>query len=346
SRWIGALMVLLLLGMAASAGTVKKTQSEVKFTKIGKYRVNATEYLTTDQKRVDEETKFKGEGFLKNMAVKLIFKSGKQGQIIQLPASQIVQLDHKKKTYRIQPIKPVAMKDSGPGEGEMEEGEEEAPAEQGESEVEIVRMEFTVTPFDEEKTINGFPCRKYGVLWLTEWRNKTTDEHGTDSLYTTVWTTPYTEEIREAVETEKTFSSNYLKKLGIDVDAMQEAVLGMNWMQMLGKLNPEESAASPTNSPDIATELKKLEGYPIVIDGAYFAIRPKKAREMAEEEEEESGGLGFKKSLGGFLKKKMKKKKKPGLQPVFTYYTEVQELRTEAFSPDLFTIPSGYKEKQ
>ena len=89
--------------------------------------------------------------------------------------------------------------------------------------------------------------------------------------------------------------------------------------------------------------MKKIKGYPILVDGKFYQT---KEGGPAEEEEEKGGGV--KKMFGGLAKKALKKglsRKKKGNEPAFTYYLEVLELQPASITPETITVPAGYKKK-
>jgi hypothetical protein len=96
------------------------------------------------------------------------------------------------------------------------------------------------------------------------------------------------------------------------------------------------------NNTNMAEEMKKIEGYPILIDGKYFAIRPNQETEQEEEVEVTSP----KKMFGGFAKKLLNKKSgTKTLEPSFSYYIEVKEYKSVSQKDKEFNAPSNYKKK-
>jgi hypothetical protein len=158
-------------------------------------------------------------------------------------------------------------------------------------------------------------------------------------MTTLVWTTPMSGELQAAQAEELKFSQGYLKTVGLDADVLQRDVLGGQWVQLLSSMNPANPSPSPKGQK-VANELKKIEGYPIVIDGKYFAIRPE-----GEKKAEEEGGGGL--SLGKLALGSLKKKPKPGedQEPAISYYIEILQLASTPIDEAAFQIPAGYKQK-
>ena len=336
---------------------IYKSKSTVDFTDIGFYSVEQSTWTTAEQMRSDEKTEFKGKGIIKGTLAKIFLRSGETGQILQPLQKRIVGLDHKKKEFWVDDITQINLDSlknmtEMPDETDeaMEEPSEETPeAEAAESDFEIIRSEFSVEKAGESKSVNGFDCELYNVVWVMEWRVKSTGETGTDSLHTAVWTTPQTDDMHKAQQIQSDFAMTELGAMGIDMEEIErENVLGLHWLQLLGQINQERSQKPTADSPEWVNELQKLEGYPIVVDGKYFVIRPKTESEQAEEES--SGDpTDVKGALGGFMKKKVfgkKKKEDSGPKPVFAWTNEVFEYRTGETGSEPFEIPGKYKERK
>jgi hypothetical protein len=282
------------------------------------------------------------------VAGKLFLKSGNEGEIIDLPQMSIYKMNHKKKEFEVVAIEKITPPDmSEMGEEsypEEKEVEEEKPKEK--SEIEIIRSEFKVTETGQTKTINNFPSKEYNVLWLTEWQNNKTGEKGIDSLSTIVWTTPITDHLKEAQKEEMTFSKAYMAKIGINIDEVQQQILGTHWLSLFNKMKEEEKTPQQRSYDKFVDEMNKIEGYPVIIDGKYYAIRPQ-LKPQEEEKEEETDITNVKKMFGGFAKKALKKKsRKPKtLEPAFAYYTELIEYTPTDINETDLQVPGNYKQK-
>jgi hypothetical protein len=337
-----SLIVLIFSILGLTAGTEKQTKSEITFKGFGKYSIEETVKIIIDKKRTDSKTDFKGEGLLGGTVAKLILKSGEEGEIIDLPAMSILKMDHKKKEYAVFPIEKIDM-DKVSDVSESEKSTENKEEEKSKSDIRIIRNEFKVTDTGEEQKVNNFPCKKYNILWLTEWESMSSEQKGTDSLSTDVWTTKTTADMLEAQETEFAFNKEYMSKIGINLDQIQQTMLGMNWLSILNQLNqsPNNPKMDETN---MAQEMKKIEGYPILIDGKYYAIRPNQAEESTVEEPETPSP---KKMFGGLAKNLLKKKtdKPSQLEPSFSYLVETKAYKSTNIENGDFNVPSNYKKK-
>lgn len=337
------LVILMIVGLMMTgsvfAAVVKKTKVEVSFKDFGKFSSAQSEMLSTDKKMTDSKNDFKGKGIVGKLSGTFLLKSGEIGEIIDLPAMTIARLDHKKKEYRLEPIEKItdakkAGKSGGVDEADVQ-GEEE------ESDIKVIRSEFKVEETGESKTINNFSSKKYVITWMTEWENVKTGEKGIDRLETDVWTTPLTGDLEQARKEELKFTRAYMQSMGIDADSLQQMILGTNWMDLLGSINGNDQKPRHQGA-NFSDEMKKIEGYPVVIDGKYFATR--EGGENEEEKQKDKGG-GVKGMLGGLAKKALKKGPTDENSPAFTYYTELIEFSPRNVDDNAFQIPANYKKK-
>jgi hypothetical protein len=334
---VPAIIGLMLTG-SVFAGVIKKTRVEVSFKNFGKFTSEQNETLTLEKRLTDSQNKFKGKGIVGKLSGKFFLKSGKTGEMIVLPEMMIYKIDHKKKEFWAEPIEKITSEEEAVeagygGEAEVEETEK--------SEIKIIRSDFKVDDAGESKSINGFPSKKYTITWLTEWENVQTGQKGIDRLITDVWTTALTGDLKNAREEELAFTQAYMKSLGIDADSLQQMMLGSNWLALFGSMG-EEGQQHRHRGSNFSNEMKKIQGYPVIIDGKYYEKR--EGGESAENEEEAAGG-GVKGMLGGLAKKALKKGSKDENEPAFTYYTELIAFGPVDVSDTVFQIPENYKKK-
>jgi len=334
----GIFIVCLLLSTSVFAGVVKKTKTNVTFGRFGTFSALLTDKIAVDKKRTESEIAFKGKG-LGGLVMKAFFKQGEIGEIIDLSAQTICDIDHKKKSYVLRPL--GGMETAGE-EGVSPYRQEEGEMGAAESPIRIIRSELTVDKTGETKTINNFPCEKFAVSWITEWENTETGQKGTDRLLTEVWTTPSTDEINISQQEELNFSKKLMSSMGFDHSELQQDILGTTWMTMFGQMDQQSS--SPTNTfAEFSEEMEKIEGYPVVIDGKYYS-KKEGGEEAAGKEEEDKN---VRKMLGNLAKKALSRKSKASAdEPAFAYYTELLAFTPESVNADEFQPPVGYKQKE
>ncbi len=332
------LIVALMITSQVFAGVVKKTKTEVSFKDFGKFTSEQSENITSEKKFTDSKNNFKGKGIVGSLSGKFLLKSGETGEIIDLRSMTVTKMDHKKKEYELYPIERIKSERISE---ETEQSNEMETKEESESTIKIIRSEFKVDKTGESKIINNFNSEEYVINWVTEWENVETGQKGTDRLLTDVWTTPLSGSLQRAREEESEFTKAYMKSMGIDTDSLQQMILGTNWMALLGSMS-EDGQQKRHKGPNFFDEMKKIEGYPVIIDGKYFSIR--EGGEEEETKEEETSG-DVKKMLGGFAKKAIKKGSKDKNEPTFTYYTELKEFSPADVGDSAFQVPANYKEK-
>lgn len=328
----GIALLLLLLG-GLSAGVIKKTRSEITFKGFGKFSLMSEEKIAADRSFSQSKSDFKGQGIVGGLAAKTVLRSGDFGQIIDLPAKLVYQLDNKKKEYSVLPLEKLKAQEAGEVEEEPEPGKKPQ-----ESDIKIIRSEFKVEPTNEEKIINQFNCQKFLITWLTEWENIRTGVKGKDLLTTEVWTTPYSGLIDQAQQEEMKFSAEYMKAIGIELKSKEKEILGETWLNLLSQLKQGEEAPR-LEAKNMAKEMQKIKGYPVVISGQLFSTQ-----EGGEEEEKPTSPRGL---VGGLAKSVLKKKSKEGeeKEPALTYYFELLGLNLASLTETDFQVPAGYKKK-
>jgi len=332
--------LILIFSVSVFADVVKKTKTEVTFKGFGTFSKIQTEKILPEKKLTNSESEFKGKGILGKTAGKMLLRSGQFGEIIDLSSKVIYSMDHKKKEYTENPLEKIADEEFKEEAEKSEEEEEELEAEEREDNIKIIRSEFKVVETGESKVINQFDSRKYIITWLTEWENIQSGEKGTDRLETEVWTTPFSGEIKQYYEEEQKFFSNYMKEIGLDADSLQKQILGTQWFSLLSGMGRDSGKLSD-ESTGFSKEMKKIKGYPVVIDGRYYTVRE------GEEKEEESNAVSVKGMLGKFAKKAVAKKTAPKTQnePSLSYYIELMDYSSANLSPEEFQVPSDYKKK-
>ena len=338
-KWTAFSAALLFAAVSSFGGVVKSQKSAIAFKGFGSFTTTITESLIADKMAQSSESEFKGKGLMGSLVVKSLFPSGKTGQIIDLAAMTLTQIDVKRKTYTVTPIEKFAESRRKLMAGEDKKDREPAK----ESEYRIIKSEFKVDATGETKAINGFNCRKFVALWTVEWENTRTKDKGTDKLETILWTTPMGGEFQAALAEERTFYTAYMKAMGFDSDKIQRDVLGTEWLNLLTAFDPVGGQSKLTADPAVlAKEMKKIQGTPIIVDGKYFpAPKPK----TAETEDQGGGGIGG--ALGKLGKGLLKKKPNPEEEnaPAVSFYTEVTSIASGSPDAAAFQPPADYKKK-
>lgn len=324
-KYIFIFLLASFFSSMSFADVKKKSKSKVTFDGFGTYTTEEAAKITESIKKTDYKNKFKGKGVAGKLVGKFV-KQGNIGEITNLLEMKQYSLDHKKKRYTVKPIEKISFPSFTGDKKKPDEMEEKEY--KSENRVKIIRSIFRIDETEDIKDINNFLCEKFILLMLTEWEDTRTGQRGIDSLSTTLWMTEFTDELKQANDEEKSFTKAHMKALGMDVDQMYDDILGTNWLSLLGKIKQEKKEAKPID-PKIVKEMEKFNNrYPVIIDGNYFAIRPKPETEKTDPKEDDVDVTDVKKSVGRFAKGLFSKKKEPeGLKPTFSYKTELVEYK-------------------
>jgi hypothetical protein len=329
-RILIVMAVVAALAVSLFAGVTRETKSEVTFKGVGTLTSDSIDKLTPELSYTDSQNAFKGKGLVGTVA-KAMFPAGHFGQIVNLTDLTQTTLDFKKKQYQVEPIKPLEMNKAA---------EKPVPGKEEPSEIKIVKSEFKVEETGESKDINGFPCKRYLVSWIVDWENTRTKQTGENKLLTDVWATPMTDTLREAQEEQMKFSQGYLKAMGINADTLEQDITGASWMRMLTALKPTEPQPK-ADTAGLAAEMKKIKGYPIIIDGKYF-VTTQGGPQAEQPQEESGGGLLGKLGKGIFGKKKTEDTTN---EPALAFYTEVKSVAVASLGAEDFQPPADFKKK-
>lgn len=281
--------------------------------------------------------------------------------ILRVDLDKVWLLDLKKKTYTEGPIKlPPPEKDGSKDAGRKEKaGKDEKPTHR------IKSAKTEVKKGGESKTINGFKTTKWAAtltVVVEEIETKKTSEF---AMTTDIWATPWTKELRQAVDEEAKFAKAYLKKLGLEVDPADRGRYGLQGATMLlGSAGPEVEGALKK----LVKELGSLDGYPVVTESTWRSPAPEqpKGKPAPEPEDEDEGSAlgdaagagsiggaaaGF---LGGMAKRAAKKKAKQKVKehveaamgkPAFSVRHEVLSVAVAPVPAEKFELPDGFKKK-
>ena len=331
----GFLIAAAVLAAASLSfgGIVRTSKSEITFKKFGTFTSEQTEKLTADKRLADMDSAFKGQGILGGI-FKAFFPTGKTAELVDLGASTITTIDHRRKEYTVTSIaKFVADRDKAIA------SQQQSQPEAQESDIKIVKSEFKVEDTGEAKTINGFDCKKFLSRWTVDWENVKTGDKGTDRLETVLWTTP-AESLAAAQAEESAFGAAYLKAMGLDMSKLQNDALGMQWITLLAGLDPAGGGVKmDAQQASVAQEMSKISGYPIVIDGKYYPMPKVKP----QEETQPTGGGLLGRAVGGLLKKKPDPEAEKA--PTVAFYTEVKSISVAPVEATDLQVPAGYKNK-
>lgn len=341
---VSVLLFLFIFTGLALSGVIHKTQNEVSFKGTGKLIVQTTTQIEGNQSLLDSKKKFQGKGLMGNIMAKTVLRPGHTAEVVSLDNQTVMHINHNKQTFRVFPLEQIDWEEY---EGSEEADQQEREERDEESNIRIIKNEFTVTKTGKKKNINKYPSEEYVISWVVVWEDVDSGDKGTDSLSTQVWTTTPNSEMKKAQQEEMDYNIKYAKKIGIDVDAQSSEMLGMQWMNMFRALNPGANREYDTDNAKWKSEIQKIKGYPVLTNGKYYAIRIEKEEPEEEVKEDKPDYRNPKKLFGSIMKNTFGKKKqaqKSGSKrsPDFTYRTELIKLENTTVAPASFQAPAGY----
>ncbi len=326
----------------------RKNKTEVSFKGLGKMTVDNAEMVTATMKRTVSDTKFKGEGFMKNLLSNMVMKSGSTDQIIDISSKMTTSIDHDKKQYREFPIMSFASSGSdATPEGAAEGTTDMSDEPERESDIRIIRQVFTVNETGRDGKKNKFQCKEYLVLWVMEWESISSGERGKDSVRTTIWSTEQTEKLGAAKKIDQQFTNGYLEAVGVNTNALADDALGLKWAEMFAQATKGKATYSKPDG-DAMQELSKIKGMPVIVEGGYWPQRPKSMSGETAQEDDGADVSNPSKMLGRFAKKRLfgGKKKDKENEATITWKNEVKEVKVEKTKSHDFKTPDGYTKVQ
>jgi hypothetical protein len=283
--------------------------------------------LQADKRVTDSESKIVGGilGLLGGGA-------SKTGQITRLDRDSIWQLDHKAKTYSVQPIR-------FPSDSEIAGANVQAESKGEKPNWRVRRSELKVEKTGGEKDINGFPCVEYLLTWTMVLEDTVKKDSVVQVMTTREWTTPLTNALKAAKAAEEAFNAKLYKKMGVSVSTEEMQNYGGALLTTTYGLDSRETAQKMAQ---VNAELAKVSGYPIVTEVQWRVKGDSSEAVEPEEPQPRSGGLS------GMLSRKITdavapKPQKSGQDLLFSSYSELKSVKLEDLPADRFEVPAGYK---
>jgi hypothetical protein len=286
-----------------------------------------------------EEHAMKGTGRFTGFLVSA-FGPNDDATIVRLDRDRLWKLDLRRKEYTECPVKGCA----------RPEGQEQKPAQGAEQKepqakhdpgcvMRISKKNFTVTPTGETRTVNGFDAERYRVAWVVTLRDskrRTT----TSKLIVDVWTTPLTQDMREALSTTEAFDRAYLGKVVPHRDEVVPQEVGRMMTAYLGgTLNARDKASLLA----AGKELEKIKGHPVLtridwdLEGNACSTGDSDPAGGAQ------AGQGSANPLSGIAGMLSPQKKGDANAPLLSFTVEVKSLKMEPVRDGAFDVPAGFR---
>lgn len=275
----------------------------------------------------------KKEGLLSSTAVKGDRKATvteNTGQLIDLAAEKVYDIDFKKKEYRVTTFEEMRRRLQEAKENAEKQAQREEPGEQQaqkpEKEYEI---DFDIKDTGQKRQIAGYDARQVLMIVTVREKGRTLEDGGGMVMTTDSWLGPKIAAMKEVAD----FDMRYWQKVyGADATLSAEqmgAILAM--FPLVGKAQER-----------MRKENVNLEGTPLSTTVTFEGV--KSQEDLKRQQEQQASGSGG--GIGGMLARRMTKKEPPKQRAtVFTTQIDVQEISTTVAPADL-ELPAGFKEKK
>lgn len=283
------------------------------------------------------------QGIVTTVAVKgdrKLSRSGDTGQLIDLAAEKVYDLDFKKKTYSVLTFEQVRQKMKEQQE-KMQKQMADMKAEQEKHKGEkMPEYDFTVSTkaTGEAKEINGFQTKQLITTITMTPKGQTPEQGGAMTMTLDQWMAPTIAGAKEETD----FELRFLKKIGL-LDLQQEMA---------------QAAAMYPGIVDMMKRAKvegaKIEGTPIYSVSSFGTIlSPEQQKAQEQQADSDSGGGGL---TGMFAKKMFKRKKADDASAegdasaskdkaaIITMTNEVLSASSEVTDADV-ALPEGFQQK-
>ncbi len=328
------IFIFLTIYAMAFADLKEEFVAHISFSGLGSMKYSAISYYKGEWKKDHSVTKFKSKGFLGKIAAKLLSNDGKE-TIYDLKKKVIYDLDLADETYTERDISKfeAPFTESDKQEVEIEQGEE---SEEDKS-YKVLREVFKVIDKNEDKKINNFDTHHYIIYYVSEVQDLETKKIRTDSMFIDLYNSNDIDLFKKVSEEKKKFYVPYYKLLGLEYKKQDyyDQIFGKSWFGYLNSINKGEKTESVKYDNEIE-ELKKIKGYPILINGAFF---------HKGDDKSQSEDKGFSGGFSGLVKKISKEKNKKGqngYKKLFSYKYELINISFDNIDDKEFEIPNNF----
>ena len=222
--------------------------------------------------------------------------------------------------------------------------------------IKFTRNDFSVEKTGQQRVVNGFEATEYKLAWDTVAQDDTGAE-SRNVIASTIWTTPVTGVVAEAVNRAKAFDTAYRAAQENQYpdqlhNALPAAAVEALFEYMIDFLPPEESS-SLYNQMKAVTQ---ITGYPVSrkftwdFSGETCAAPEEPREQVAQEDSLDTGSIGgFIRSIGRKVagqevaKVKERKLEEARLQPFAAIIEEIKSIEILDQRESQFSVPSNYK---
>jgi hypothetical protein len=273
---------------------------------------------------------------------------------VRVDADKIWDLNIKKKTYKEMSISQlVAQMKAGSHPEDAPAGPDEKPTHR------IVKSDVTVKKTGVKKTINGFNTEETQVRLQADVEEIATGEVTVYIMMNSFWMTPWTADLKRAMDEELKFDKAFVAKLGFSLSPRESELYGGGTLTYMLGVGDAKTAGLISQ---LKEKSKMISGYAIVTASDWTVQEDPKAIQRRREEKAKADAAdktempslndnptdAAGKLFGGFAKKKYKehedaKEKKMQGKPIFSTYHEVEAIEVAPVNASAFEIPAGFK---
>lgn len=363
-----ASLALLALTLAAGCSSVDKLREEpdtsprnptavmeVKVVSHGikglvPYEGTTRTWTRSDMQR--EDSTVKGTGTF----TRFVVGTTDDARIVRLDRKLVWDLEPKEKRYTECPLKGcvVPAVERPPEKKPAEPRKAEPKASEPDCRLKIANASFTVKPSGEKKAINGFDTEQYQVAWLVTLADQAAKKSNS-TLVVNVWTTPYTQPLKDAMAVESAYAKGFANALaGIIARDEKTRVVPEEAQRMIeGYLSRYMTPADRAAFLKAGRELEKIKGYPVLTELTWNVTGDACANvETARSSPEAGGTSSVPTSVGGAVssvaswfarKKSDEKAQEIADAAILSFSVEVKAHSVQSIQDSTFLPPRGYQ---
>jgi thiol-disulfide isomerase/thioredoxin len=304
-------------------------------------------WTRADMQRENESVK--GTGTF----TRFIVGTTEDATIARLDRKLVWTLDPKARTYTECPLQGCAVP-AAEKAPEKKPEEAQKPADRSSAaqcKLKIASSTFSVKPSGEKKSINGFDTEQYQVAWLVTLTDPSARKTNS-TLVVNVWTTPFTQPLKEAMAIEQAYAKNLAVNVARIVanDAKTRVVPEDAQKMIEGYMARYMTPADRAAFLKAGKELDKIKGYPILTELTWTLMGDACAAKE-DTAAASSSGSSTPTSTGGvvssvtswFVKKKTDEKAREIADAaILSFIVEVKSHRVEPVNDSLFSPPKNY----
>jgi hypothetical protein len=271
----------------------------------------------------------------------LMTVTDQQGQLIDLDAEKIYEIDFNKKRYKVTTFDEYRQRIQEAQQKMAAAAHNEQPQQQAGDPAKEMEIDFDVKETGQHKNLNGYDCRQLLMTITMREKGKTLEQSGGIVLHADMWMGPAIPEMKEVAE----FQRRYAEKLGLlsmGADSAAQMAMMEKMYPMVDKAIAKFQSESADMSGTAIVNTMKIEAVP----------NPEQRAQTAQQQQKQDappptsiGGL-----LGGFGHKLGKKddaehaSSTDGRSTLMTTTTELLSVSTAVEDGDV-TIPASFKER-